>query len=247
MRRRRVLEDDGGGPHIGRPIANTQIYILDGQCQPVPIGVVGELYIGGAGVARGYLRRAELTAQRFVRDPFAAEADARMYRTGDFGRWRADGTIEYLGRNDQQVKIRGYRIELGEIEAQLGRHEQVKEAVVLAREGASGEKRLVAYVTSREGAGELKAEGLRTYLKAVLPEHMVPSAYVRLESWPLTPNGKLDRRALPAPDSESYASEGYQAPQGEVEEILAGIWQELLGVSGLGGRTTSSSWADTRC
>src|SRR5581483_1254719 len=220
-------------PAIGRPISNTQIHILDAHLQPVPIGVAGEIYIAGAGVARGYLNRAELTAQRFVSDPYSTDAHARMYKTGDLGRWRADGTIEYLGRNDHQVKIRGFRIELGEIEAQLSRHAQVKEAVVIAREDVPGEKRLVAYLTAREGF-HAAAEELREHLKAVLPEYMVPSAFVKLESLPLTPNGKLDRRALPAPELGSYVSRRYEAPQGEVEEILAGIWQGLLRVERVG-------------
>ena len=222
---------------IGRPIANTQIFILDPALRPVPIGVLGEIYIGGAGVARGYLHRPELTAERFVRDPFSADPQARMYRTGDIGRWRADGTIEYLGRNDHQVKIRGLRIELGEIEARLLNHPLVKEAVVLAREDAPGEKRLVAYVIPQDTVGTdvaLSAETLRTHLLPVLPDYMVPSAFVILERFPLTPNGKLDRRALPAPGLEAYVSREYEPPQGEVEEILAGIWQELLQVERVG-------------
>jgi amino acid adenylation domain-containing protein len=223
--------------HIGRPLANTRIYILDRFRQLVPIGVVGEIYIGGAGVARGYLNRAELTAERFLKDPFSEDGEGRMYRSGDLGRWRTDGTIEYLGRNDQQVKVRGFRIELGEIEAQLARHPQVKEAVVIAREDATyalpSEKRLVAYVVLRDG-GSPDVEGLRAHLKKVLPEHMVPAAFVVLESLPLTSNGKLDRRALPAPEQGAYVSRRYEAPQGEVEEILSGIWQELLGVSRVG-------------
>ena len=226
---------------IGRPISNTQMYVLDRHGQPVPLGVAGEIYIGGAGVGRGYLNRPELTAQRFLADPFSAEAQARMYKTGDLGRWRADGTIEYLGRNDQQVKIRGFRIELGEIEAQLLRAGSVQEAVVVAREESAGEKRLVAYVVLAGQQGETTTaaavvEGLRGQLKSVLPEYMVPSAFVQLERLPLTPNGKLDRRALPAPDLAAYAHRQYEAPQGEVEEILAGIWQELLRVERVGRR-----------
>jgi acyl carrier protein len=222
---------------IGRPIANTQIYMLDAHRQPVPLGVAGEIYIGGAGVARGYLNRPELTAERFLSDPFSSDPRARMYKTGDMGRWRADGTIEYLGRNDHQVKIRGFRIELGEIETQLARHARLKEAVVLAREDVPGEKRLVAYVVSREPSNVEKTpsvESLRAHLKAVLPEHMVPSAFVMLEQLPLTSNGKLDRRALPAPEFGAYMSRQYEAPQGEVEEILAGIWQGLLRVERVG-------------
>ena len=198
----------------------------------MPIGVEGELYIGGAGVARGYLNRAELTAQRFVPDPFSAAPGARMYRSGDLGRWRADGNIEYLGRNDQQVKIRGYRIELGEIESQLSRYPQVKEAVVLAREDEPGEKRLVAYYTAEEDAVEVN--GLRTHLQASLPEYMVPAAFVRLEQIPLTPNGKVDRKALPAPEGDAYHRGEYEAPQGQVEEGLARIWEELLQVQRVG-------------
>ena len=218
---------------IGRPIANTQIYILDPHLQPVPIGVAGDIYIGGAGVARGYLNRPELTAERFIADPFRQDPQARLYRSGDLGRWRADGVIEYLGRNDQQVKIRGFRIELGEIEAQLARHAQVKEAVVVAREDVPGEKRLVAYIT-RCDKSSLSAEDLRDYLRTALPEYMVPGAFVILESLPLTPNGKLDRRALPAPDLGAHATRQYEAPQGEVEALLAEIWQELLRVERVG-------------
>jgi amino acid adenylation domain-containing protein len=224
-------------PTIGRPIANTQIYILDERREPAPIGVIGEIYIGGAGVARGYLNRPELTSERFIPDPFSQDTTARLYRTGDLGRWHADGTIEYLGRNDHQVKIRGFRIELGEIEAQLARHEPVKEAVVLAREDLPGNRRLVAYIVPRQLAGDLatlSAENLRFHLAAVLPEYMIPSAFVLLERFPLTPNGKIDRRALPAPELDAYAVREYQAPHGEVEEILAGIWQSLLNLTRVG-------------
>ena len=218
---------------IGRPLANTRIYILDAHGEPVPVGVTGEVYIGGAGVARGYLNRPALTAERFVRDPFTAEAGARMYRTGDLGRWLADGNIEFLGRNDFQVKIRGFRIELGEIEARLSEHEGVREAVVLAREDTPGDKRLVAYFTTRE-QNSVGAQPLRAHLAAKLPEYMVPAAYVRLESLPLTANGKLDRKALPAPEGDAYAVRQYEAPQGPVEELLAGIWAELLKLERVG-------------
>jgi amino acid adenylation domain-containing protein len=222
-------------PPIGRPISNTRIYILDRHGAPVPIGVAGELYIGGAGVARGYLNRPELTAERFVADPFAGAPGARMYKTGDLGRYLPDGNIEYLGRNNFQVKIRGFRIELGEIEARLAEHSSVREAVVLAREDAPGEKRLVAYVVPAETAAtEDLAASLRRHLQGRLPDYMVPAAYVALEALPLTPNGKLDRRALPAPDEGSYARHEYEAPQGAVEERLAGIWQQVLGVKRVG-------------
>jgi amino acid adenylation domain-containing protein len=212
---------------IGRPLANTRIYILDARGEPVPVGVTGELYIGGAGVARGYLNRPELTAARFLKDPFTDDPNARMYRTGDLGRWLADGNIEFLGRNDFQVKIRGFRIELGEIEARLSEHEGVQEAVVLAREDTPGDKRLVAYYTARE-QNSVGNEALRAHLAAKLPEYMVPAAYVRLESLPLTPNGKLDRKALPAPERDAYVLRQYEAPQGAIEELLAGIWAELF-------------------
>ncbi|MCF2133805.1 MULTISPECIES: non-ribosomal peptide synthetase [Mycetohabitans] len=212
---------------IGRPIANTRIYLLNTHCQPVPLGAVGELYIGGAGVARGYLNRPELTAERFVRDPFVGETDARMYKTGDLARYLPDGNLEFLGRTDDQVKIRGFRIEPGEIEACLTQHPQVREAVVLAQGDGNG-KRLVAYVVA-EADGHL-ASTLHTHVSASLPEYMVPSAFVQLDAWPLTPNGKLDRRALPAPDADAFVHQAYEAPQGEFETTLAKIWTELLGI-----------------
>nr|WP_309304042.1 non-ribosomal peptide synthetase [Burkholderia pseudomallei] len=232
-------EEGGASVPIGRPIANTRIYVLDGYGQPVPRGVAGELYIGGVQVARGYLNRPELTRERFVDDPFVA--GGRLYKTGDLARWRTDGSLEYLGRNDFQVKIRGFRIELGEIEAQLAKVAGVREAVVLAREAApdtkrhaasnensasnSGEKRLVAYYT-----GDADATALRAQAAQHLPSYMVPSAYVRLDVWPLTPNGKLDRHALPAPADDAYARAEYEAPQGAKEEALAAIWKDLLPV-----------------
>ncbi|KOY00806.1 non-ribosomal peptide synthetase [Pseudomonas nunensis] len=219
---------------IGKPVANTQIYLLDAHQQPVPMGVAGEIYIAGVQVARGYLHRPELTVERFLNDPFSQKTNARMYRTGDLGRYLPDGNIIYLGRNDDQVKIRGFRIELGEIEARLAEHPAVAEAVILAREDASGDKRLVAYYTTPTTDEPLDIETLRAYLQARLPEHMIPAAYVHLDALPLTPNGKLDRKALPAPDADSVISRGYEAPQGEVETTLAQLWSELLNVEQVG-------------
>ncbi|RMN34856.1 Amino acid adenylation, partial [Pseudomonas coronafaciens pv. zizaniae] len=201
-----ALSNNSRSIPIGRPIGNTRIYLLDAQGQPVPVGVSGEIHIGGAGVARGYLNLPELTAERFVEDPFSAEPAARMYRSGDLGRWLADGNIEYLGRNDDQVKIRGFRIELGEIEMQLRQIVNIKDAVVIAREDTPGEKRLTAYYTMPEAEQAITAQTLRAALLARLPEYMVPAAYMKLSEWPLTPNGKLDRRALPAPQDDAYAS-----------------------------------------
>jgi acyl-CoA synthetase (AMP-forming)/AMP-acid ligase II len=224
-----VSSDERGSVEpIGRPLSNTQVYILGNHLQPVPTGVAGEIYIGGAGVARGYWNRPELTAGRFLPDPFGDEPQARMYRTGDLGRRQPNGTIEYLGRNDNQVKIRGFRIEVGEIEAQIAGHERVKQAVVLAREDVPGEKRLVAYVVPENPRGaqtDLSVEALRSHLQMALPEYMVPSAIVVLAGFPLTPNGKLDRQALPAPELGAYVRRKYEAPRGEMEEILAGRWR----------------------
>jgi hypothetical protein len=220
---------------LGRPISNTQIYILDANLQPTPIGVTGELFIGGAGVALGYLNRPELTAERFLNDPFTEETGARMYKTGDLGRWLADGTIEFLGRNDFQVKIRGFRIELGEIEARLAEHADVGEAVVVMREDTAGDKRLVAYYTCVEDTERgIMAEELRSHLSARLPEYMTPAAYVWLERFPLTTNGKLNRQALPAPEGDAYVAHEYEAPVGETETALAMMWAELLGVKEVG-------------
>ncbi|MCG1019962.1 phosphopantetheine-binding protein, partial [Mycetohabitans sp. B4] len=192
---------------------------------------VGELYIGGAGVARGYLNRPALTAERFVPHPFSDEADVRLYKSGDVARYLPDGNLEYLGRNDEQVKIRGFRIEPGEIAACLTAHPQVRDAVVLAT-GEGTAKRLVAYVQAE--ADEQLASTLRAQVAASLPEYMVPSAFVRLDAFPLTPNGKLDRRALPAPDDAALAHQAYEAPQGELETTLAAIWAELLGIERVG-------------
>jgi amino acid adenylation domain-containing protein len=221
-----------GLPTIGRPIANTQIYVLDPGGEPVPAGVAGEIFIGGANVARGYLRRPELTAERFVRDPFSTDERARLYKTGDLGRWRADGTVEYLGRNDDQVKIRGFRVELAEVEARLALHPKVREAAVVAREDRPGEKRLVAYVTLRDQRPA--PDELRTHLKEGLPEFMVPAAFVVLDALPLTPSGKLNRRLLPAPDPTAVNTPHFEKPRGETEELLARLWQDLLQVDRVG-------------
>nr|WP_319925023.1 non-ribosomal peptide synthetase [Xenorhabdus sp. Reich] len=226
----RMNRSTGVTTHIGRPIANTQIYILDPHAEPAPIGVIGEIYIGGTSVARGYLNRPELTAKHFLPNPFDEEPEARMYKTGDLARWLPDGNIEYLGRNDQQVKIRGFRIEPGEIEVRLMEHPAVREAVVLAL-GEVQDKRLVAYVVAETAEADTGlVSNLRIHLSAVLPDYMVPAAFVRLEAFPLTPNGKLDRRALPAPDSEAFARQSYEAPQGEMETALAAIWRDVLGI-----------------
>jgi len=220
-----------GLPPIGKPIANTRVYLLDDHLSPVPVGAVGELYVGGAGLAKGYLNQPELTAERFIANPFSHDPQARLYKTGDLGRWREDGSIEFLGRNDFQVKIRGFRIELGEIEARLADHPAVRETAVLAREDGAGGKRLVAYYT---GADDLAVDDLRAYLAEALPEYMVPVAFVQLAALPLTANGKLDRKALPVPDGDAYAARGYEAPQGETEQALADIWQDLLGIEQVG-------------
>jgi len=226
--------EPGSGPiMIGKPIANTQLYILDGQRNPVPVGVSGELYIAGDGVARGYLQREELTRERFVSNPFLA--GTRMYRTGDLARWLADGTVECLGRVDHQVKVRGFRIELGEIESRLAEYPGVGEAVVIAREDTPGDKRLVAYYTaSASGEETPSAEKLRLHLSASLPDYMIPAAYVALERLPLTPNGKLDRKALPAPDLTALSTRDYKPPQGETETKLAEVWAEALKVDRVG-------------
>lgn len=225
---------------IGKPIANTQVYVVDEEMQPVPVGVSGELYIGGIGLARGYLNRPELTAERFVPDPFVSKntiGGERLYQTGDLVRWQVDGNLEYLGRLDQQVKIRGFRIELGEIEARLLEHEGVREAVVVAREDTTGDKRLVAYYTSREkqpSEALVAAEDLRAHMTAGLPQYMVPAAYLRLDRIPLTASGKVDRKNLPALEGDVYAVHGYEVPVGEIETTLAAIWAEVLKVERVG-------------
>ncbi len=230
------VEFGEGSISIGRPIANTQIYILDRCLQPVPVGVTGELYVGGAGLSRGYLREAELTAKNFLPDPFSFQEGARLYRTGDLARYLANGNIQFLGRIDNQVKIRAYRIELGEIEIVLAQRAGVGGAVVLAREDVAGEKRLVAYVSGNNEPIPTVNE-LQTCLKQKLPQYMVPSHFVFLNSLPLTPNGKVDRNALPPPDGERpEPTESFVAPRTPVEERLAGIWSKLLGVNQVGIR-----------
>jgi len=260
-------------PTIGRPIANTQIYILDRARQLTPIGVAGELYIGGIALADGYSQRPDLTAERFVNNPFAA---GRLYKTGDLARWLPDGNIEYLGRIDQQVKIRGFRIEVGEIEAVLNQHPAVQEAVVMPHAAKGrGDKRLVAYVVMGQGAGgkeqgagsrgqgargkEQGAEGaggvaslreqgvddegvltatLRSYLQSKLPEYMIPTLFVLLDAFPLTPSGKVDRRALPEPAGDGgWLAATYVAPNTPIEAQLTTIWQAVLGLEQVGIHT----------
>ncbi|MDI1443025.1 non-ribosomal peptide synthetase [Polyangium sp. 6x1] len=218
---------------IGRPIANTRVYVLGPRKELLPAGVPGELYIGGDGVARGYLNRPELTAERFVADPFVDSPGARMYRTGDRARWLREGSLEYLGREDHQIKLRGFRIELGEIEAALRRYPDVRSSVVVARKGRDGDDHLVAYLVAPGAA--LSAQALRSFLQDKLPAYMIPSSYVALDELPLTPNGKIDRRALPEPDAlQLDRGQAFVEPRTEVERTLAAIWAEVLGVERVG-------------
>jgi len=214
---------------IGRPIWNTKIYLLDTLLNPVPTGAAGEIHIGGAGVARGYHNRPDLTAERFIPSPFVPKG--RLYKTGDLARYRIDGNVDFLGRNDFQVKLRGFRIELGEIEARLSSHPAIREAAVLVREDEPGNKRLVGYYTSDE---EVAPESLRTHLAETLPDYMIPAAYVALEVLPLTPNGKLDRKALPRPSDDAFGRSVYEEPVGPVETAIARIWSEVLGIEKIG-------------
>ncbi len=219
---------------IGRPISDLQVYLLDEHLQPIPIGVLGEMYIGGAGLVRGYLNRPDLTAERFISNPFSDEPDVRLYKTGDLARYLSDGNIEYMGRIDHQVKIRGFRIELGEIEAVLRQHPAVENAVVIAQEDIPDDKRLVAYVVASKLQRSLFGN-LRNFLKQKLPDYMIPSSFVFLNALPLTPNGKVDRKALPVPDNiRPELEEDFVAPRTPVEEVLAEIWAVVLGLKQIG-------------
>ncbi len=221
-------------PPIGRPIANTQVYLLDAQLQPIPVGIPGDLYISSVGLARGYLNRPHITAERFIPNPFSAELGTRLYKTGDLGRYLPDGNIEFLGRSDDQVKLRGFRIELGEIEAALNQHAAVLESLVMVREDGSGSKFLAAYVVSNQQQSATANE-LRYFLKDKLPDYMVPSAFVILDQLPLTPNGKVDLRALPVPEITRLDVEAnYVAPQTEIEHLIAAVWQEKLQIEQVG-------------
>jgi amino acid adenylation domain-containing protein len=220
---------------IGRPIANMRLYVMDRWLEPVAVGVTGELYIGGPGVARGYLRRPGLTAERFVPDPFGLEPGGRLYRTGDLARWRSDGNLEYLGRADRQVKIRGFRIEPAEIEEAVLRHEAVREAVVMAREDSADDRRLLAYLTIVPGRTAPADSELRRFLRDLVPEPMIPSAFVVLETLPLSPNGKVDQAALPAPEADrSRADAAWIGPRGPIEEEVASVWGAVLGEERIG-------------
>ena len=219
---------------IGKPIANAQCYVLDKRLNPVPIGVPGDLYIAGDNEARGYHGDPELTNERFVPNPFSPVSEARMYRTGDVCRWLPDGNLQYFGRSDFQVKVRGYRIELGEIEATLDKHPDVGQSVASVREDQPGQKRLVAYVVLRAEGVELEPSALQAHVRQSLPEFMVPSSVVILDAFPLTPNGKVDRRALPAPDTSVIAKGEKLAPRDDLEMILVRIWEKVLGIPNIG-------------
>jgi acyl carrier protein len=218
---------------IGRPLECLQVYLLDERGQPVPIGVPGEICVGGTGLARGYLNRAELTSERFVPNPFSTVPGARLYRSGDRARYLATGDIEYLGRIDQQVKVRGYRIELGEIEAVLSQHPTVRQAVLMVREDQPGNKRLACYIVAEQGARPDIKE-LRRFLRNKLPDHMIPTAFMMLESLPLNSHGKVERGALPVPDALLELDGPYVLPRTEAEHNIAEVWQEVLQLKSVG-------------
>jgi len=220
---------------VGKPIANTQIYVLDGNMNPVPIGIPGELYIGGDGLARGYLNQPRLTEEKFVENPFSKKTGARLYKTGDTVKFLSDGNLEFIGRNDHQVKVRGFRIELGEIENRLNLTDGVRQSIVIAKEIVPGEKALVAYIIPANENMVLASEDLRSSLKEMLPDYMVPSAFVITDSFPMTPNGKIDRKALPMPESVvPQLKNGYTAPESEIEKSIVSIWQEVLKLDRIG-------------
>ncbi|MEJ7675704.1 MAG: non-ribosomal peptide synthetase [Chitinophagaceae bacterium] len=216
---------------IGKPIDNMQLYIVDESNSLLPVGVVGEMCIGGAGLARGYLNLADLTAEKFIQNPFSNEPGSKIYKTGDLCRWQPDGNIEYLGRKDDQVKIRGYRIELAEIESILQQCDLVNQAVVLVKEDKEGNKKLIGYVVPKN---EFHKEGLTDFLKSKLPKYMLPSMWVELQSLPLTTNGKIDKKALPDPNGGELSGKEYIAPRNELEEKFVVIWQELLEIDKVG-------------
>jgi acyl carrier protein len=221
---------DGRKPTIGRALANVQVYVLDENMRPVGLGVPGEIYSGGEGLARAYLNRADLTAVRFVPHPYSHRGGARLYRTGDLGRYLPDGQLEFLGRVDQQVKLRGFRIELGEIEAVLCRHEAVQDAIVMVSEENDGDKRLIAYIVS-----EAETTELRGYLQERLPDYMIPSVWMKLDALPLTPGGKVDRKALPPPNSQRPdLPSAYVAPRSAIEREICAVWRDVLGLESVG-------------
>jgi hypothetical protein len=226
-----ALRKPGDPPTIGRPLANQQVYLLDSRLEPVGIGAPAEIYIGGDGLARGYLHRPELTSERFVPNPF--KSGERLYRTGDLARWRADGNLEFAGRLDHQVKVRGFRIELGEIEAVLRQYPDLAEAVVVVREQPTGDKRLVAYLVARTSR-TVSSDSVRGFVRARVPEQMIPSDFVFLDKLPLTPNGKVDRNALPEAVEARPAERPLTQPRTPDESALAAIWREVLGRDQIG-------------
>jgi len=228
------LREAGCRPTIGKPLPGWKVYILDEKLCVLPVGIPGEIYIGGIGMARGYYGRPDLTAEHFLSNPYEGEAGERFYRTGDLGRWLADGNIEYLGRTDTQVKIRGYRIELGEIETAIRQYSEVNQVLVVAREDQPGERRLVAYIVSTSD-GTLDTDELRRFLEVKLPAYMLPSIFVQLKAFPLTVNGKIDRKALPVPDQNNLAGKrGVVLPRDALEHQLVEIWEKLLNIQPIG-------------